>query len=59
MLLRPAMEEVVHIVPSVEHLKKLPPGWENVVACDSLGQLGIILSQGFSAWKRYRDQVCE
>jgi hypothetical protein len=59
MLFRPAMEEVVNVVPSVEHLKKVPSDWENLVACDSPGQLGIILSRGFSAWKRYRDQVCE
>jgi len=59
MWMRPAMEEVVNIVPSFEHAKMLPPGLENITVCDSPEQLGVLLSKGLDAWKHYRDQVCE
>ncbi len=53
----PAMEDVVVIVSAVESVKGVPDGFPERVVCDSADELGVLLSGGFSAWKKYRDHV--
>ena len=54
----PAMEDIVAIVPSLESVKKnVPDDFPKIVVCNSADELGILLSGGFRAWKKYRDHV--
>ena len=42
---------------SLEHLKRVPEDFPKVVTCASANELGALLTDGFKAWQRYRDQV--
>jgi hypothetical protein len=50
----PAMEDVVAIACSE---KNLPEEFPKLVVCNSADELGVLLSKGFGAWKKYRDQI--
>ena len=50
----PAMEDIVAIVPSLECVKSVPDNFPRRVVCNSAGELGVLLSGGFDAWKKYR-----
>jgi hypothetical protein len=53
----PAMEGDIAITASPESLRGVPDGFPRVVICDSAEELGVLLTDGFGAWQRYRDQV--
>ena len=53
----PAMEDAVAIVPSPQAVQSVPDDFPPTVVCDSAEDLGRLLSEGFTAWKKYRDQV--
>jgi hypothetical protein len=53
----PIMEDNVAIVPSLRAVKSVPDDFPQIVVCDSGEELGTLLSGGFCAWKKYRDQV--
>jgi hypothetical protein len=53
----PTMEDTVAIVPSLEAVKSVPDDFPTTIVCNSADELGVLLSGGFSAWKRYRDLV--
>ena len=53
----PAMEGNIAITTSPDHVKGVPEDFPEVVTCTSAEDLGILLSGGLKAWKKYRDQV--
>jgi len=53
----PVMDELLTIGPSQEILDGAPDDMPRKVVCSSPEELGQLLSGGYSAWKRYRDQV--
>jgi hypothetical protein len=53
----PAMEETVTITCSPECVKDMPEDFPKVVICNSADELGVLLTDGFQAWKKYRDVV--
>lgn len=53
----PAMEDAVAITCSPQSVKNLPGDFPRLVVCNSADDLGILLSKGFGAWKKYRDQI--
>jgi hypothetical protein len=53
----PAMEDVVAVTTSPEHMWGMPDDFPEVVTCNSADELGALLSDGFGAWKKYRDRV--
>src|SRR5262249_46615234 len=53
----PAMEETVAITGSPNAVKNPPEDLPKVVVVNAVDDLGVLLSKGFGAWKKYRDQV--
>ena len=53
----PAMEDNIAVTCSPECLKGVPDDFPKVVICNSADELGVLLSDGFLAWKKYRDVV--
>lgn len=53
----PPMEDNIAIVPSLRAVRSIPDDFPRIVVCDSGEELGALLSGGFCAWKKYRDQV--
>jgi hypothetical protein len=53
----PAMATNIAITSSPEHLKGVPDGFPEVATCTSADELGVLLSDGFKAWKKYRNRV--
>jgi hypothetical protein len=58
MLMQTDMPNTVTIVPAAHFLHSLPMPSANCVFCESPEELGILLSEGLDAWKRYGDQAC-
>ena len=56
-VMTPAMEATVAITAVPERLKGLPKDHPEVVLCTSAAELGVLLADGFGAWKKYRDRV--
>src|SRR5262249_22621262 len=54
--MEPVMEESVAITSSPERPPTVSDDYQ-IVVCDSAEELGQLLSGGFRAWKKYRDQV--
>ena len=53
----PAMEESMAITASPDRVTGVPDGFPKIVVCNAVDELGALLSAGFGAWQRYRDQV--
>jgi hypothetical protein len=53
----PVLEEDLAIISSPEKKPEGLSGEAQLVVCNSPNELGKLLSGGFRAWKRYRDQV--
>lgn len=51
------MDDIVAIVSSLESVKSVPDDFPKIIVCNSADELGILLSGGFAAWKKYRDQA--
>jgi hypothetical protein len=55
----PAMEDSRAIALSSESFKNLPEGFPPTVLIQSPAELGILLKDGFEAWKAFRDRVVQ
>ncbi|HVK11953.1 MAG TPA: hypothetical protein VM597_24480 [Gemmataceae bacterium] len=55
--LLPAMDGDIAITVSPDSVKNAPDDFPEVVTCDSADDLGVLLGDGFKAWKKYRDRV--
>jgi hypothetical protein len=52
-----AMEDSAVVVSALESVKNAPEDFPRIVVCNSVPELGALLSGGFAKWKAYRDQV--
>jgi hypothetical protein len=53
----PTMEDAVAVTCSPDRLWGVPEDFPEIVTCDSAEELGVLLSDGFGAWKKYRDRL--
>jgi hypothetical protein len=53
----PAMEDPIAVTTSPDKMCGTPGDFPEVLTCESAEELGVLLSGGFKAWKKYRDQV--
>src|SRR5262249_12389448 len=56
-IMLPVMEETMAITSSAENLKGIPEDFPPTVVCATPNHLGVLLSNGIRAWKKYRDQI--
>jgi hypothetical protein len=52
----PAMPDTRSIATSPAAFKRIPDGFPPALVCASPEEIGAIISGGFDAWKKYRDQ---
>ena len=53
----PIMEDCLAITTSPESLKGVPEDYPTIVAIQSVQELVVLLTRGFRAWDKYRDQI--
>ena len=57
LLMCPEMEDDVTVGASERSFDEAPDDWPNRIVCNSAEELGLLLSNGFDAWKHYRDEA--
>ncbi len=53
----PAMEDNIAITCTPDKMWGTPDDFPEIVVCESAEELGVLLTDGFRAWKKYRDKV--
>ncbi|HQU44202.1 MAG TPA: hypothetical protein PK867_15385 [Pirellulales bacterium] len=53
----PAMEDTVLITTSPGSMKGIPDGFPELVVCESVEELDVLLSRGVHAWQKLRDRL--
>jgi hypothetical protein len=53
----PVMENLVGVTCSPGSVSRIPNEFPELVVCGSSDELGMLLCDGFDAWRRYRDSI--